>query len=109
MMCHHRSSRQANVNAQNKVGNTALALASFQGHTDVMAYLMQEGANAGLKDTKGQSAWDRAKVRARKQQRKNGKRRTQGERGLAEAAAECYLCFLSLCFRTTRREQSWRA
>jgi ankyrin repeat protein len=75
MMCHHRSSRQANVNAQNKVGNTALALASFQGHTDVMAYLMQEGANAGLKDTKGQSAWDRAKVRAKgKKATKNGKK-----------------------------------
>ena len=51
----------ANVNAQNKVGNTALALASFQGHVDVMTYLMQQGANAGLKDSKGHSAWDRAK------------------------------------------------
>ena len=30
-----------------QVGNTALALASFKGHTEVMTYLMQEGANAG--------------------------------------------------------------
>ena len=30
-----------------QVGNTALALASFNAHTEVMTYLMQEGANAG--------------------------------------------------------------
>eukprot|EP01048_Picozoa_sp_COSAG05_P010640 COSAG05_NODE_951_length_6466_cov_130.129417_8_plen_124_part_00 len=46
--------RGSNVDAQNRVGNTALSLAVFNGHEAVVGCLMAGGANATLKDDKGQ-------------------------------------------------------
>ena len=54
---------EANVNAQNKVGNTPLSMAVFKGHRDTAECLMKHGASAALKDSKGRSALDYAHPR----------------------------------------------
>jgi len=45
-----------NINAKDPTGRTALIGAAYQGHTEVVEYLLQQGANPNLQDNKGQTA-----------------------------------------------------
>ena len=47
-------------NVRNAEGETALTVAAQQGKADMVAYLVQRGANAELKDGAGHSAYDYA-------------------------------------------------
>jgi uncharacterized protein len=53
----------AAVDAQNSVGNTALIVATRDGHTDVCKLLLQAGADAGLHNQDRIDALDTAKRR----------------------------------------------
>jgi ankyrin repeat protein len=53
-VCKLLISRGSNVDAQNRVGNTALSMAVFKNWGEVVDCLMEAGANAALKDNKRQ-------------------------------------------------------
>lgn len=46
----------ADVNAQSKLGQSALMHASWEGHMDTVKYLLAHGANVNLKDIDGKTA-----------------------------------------------------
>ena len=53
----------ANPNAQDKSGWTALMIASYEGHYDVVEYLLnQYKADISLRDSNGKRAFDKAKT-----------------------------------------------
>ena len=51
----------ANINLQNKDGNTALILSSYQGHTDIVSILIKANADINLKNKDGYTAYDISK------------------------------------------------
>ena len=53
----------ASVNAQNNVGNTALIVATREGHTEVCKALIKAGANTRLRNQERHDALDTAKRR----------------------------------------------
>ena len=56
-------SGRVNVNAKSSInGRTALMLASEAGHFEVVKYLVENGANANLKDNDGKTALDFAET-----------------------------------------------
>ena len=51
-----RSNNHANVNEQDRKGNTVLMLASMRGYTEIARLLIEAGADLDLKNKKGKTA-----------------------------------------------------
>lgn len=52
----------AELNTQNKTGNTALHLSAYRGHTEIVKLLVQSGADVFLRNEKGRCASEEAEV-----------------------------------------------
>lgn len=56
----------SDVNARDRLGNTALAYAASGGHAEVLRLLLRAGADAGVRNAAGLSALDRAATSGRR-------------------------------------------
>lgn len=52
----------AELDTQNKTGNTALHLSAYRGHTEIVKLLVQSGADVFLRNEKGRCASEEAEV-----------------------------------------------